>query len=110
MDTSENTAYVALIVILLVLSLATIQVALRIYTRIYLLKQLGWDDYSVVVTLVGCLHTLKYAYMAVHEIIHLRFILPRCLPLALEALFYRVSQEPETAFNHLFWYVMDLTG
>lgn len=49
---AQDTSWVALLVITLVLSLATLIVGMRIYTRIFLVKQLGWDDYCVVLTLV----------------------------------------------------------
>lgn len=49
---AQNIAWLALLIVILVLSLATIIVGLRFYTRIVLLKQLGLDDYFVLVTLV----------------------------------------------------------
>lgn len=49
---AQNIAWLALLIIILVLSLATIIVGLRFYTRIVLLKQLGLDDYFVLLTLV----------------------------------------------------------
>lgn len=49
---AENLSWVVLLVVLLVLSLTSVIVGMRIYTRIFLVKQLGWDDYCVVVTLV----------------------------------------------------------
>lgn len=49
---AQNIAWLALLIIILVLSLATITVGLRFYTRIVLLKQLGLDDYFVLLTLV----------------------------------------------------------
>lgn len=55
MNLSQDISSIALIIILLVLAIATTLVALRIYTRIYLLKQLGLDDYCVVVSLVRSL-------------------------------------------------------
>lgn len=49
---AQNIAWLALLIVILVLSLATITVGLRFYTRIVLLKQLGLDDYFVLLTLV----------------------------------------------------------
>ncbi|KAG6368121.1 hypothetical protein INS49_002322 [Diaporthe citri] len=48
---AQNIAWLSLLIIILVLSLATITVGLRFYTRIVLLKQLGLDDYFVLLTL-----------------------------------------------------------
>lgn len=49
---SDNISWVALLVVILVLSLATILVAARFYTRIFILKHVGWDDYCVLLSLV----------------------------------------------------------
>lgn len=49
---AEDISWVALFVVILVLSLAAVIVGMRIYTRIFLVKQLGNDDYCIVVTLV----------------------------------------------------------
>ncbi|KAG8163339.1 hypothetical protein KVR01_006636 [Diaporthe batatas] len=48
---AQNISWLALLIIILVLSLATIIVGLRFYTRVVLLKQLGLDDYFVLLTL-----------------------------------------------------------
>ncbi|KAI3399786.1 hypothetical protein diail_5582 [Diaporthe ilicicola] len=48
---AQNLAWLVLLIVILVLSLATITVGLRFYTRIVLLKQLGLDDYFVLLTL-----------------------------------------------------------
>lgn len=52
---AQDISWVVLLVVILVLSLATIIVGMRIYTRIFLVKSLGWDDYFVVITLVRLL-------------------------------------------------------
>lgn len=49
---AQDLAWVSLLIITLVLSLATLTVGLRFYTRIFLIKQLGWDDYCVLFALV----------------------------------------------------------
>lgn len=51
-EAAQDISWIALTVICLVLSLATFIVGLRIYTRKFMLKQLGWDDYCVVLALV----------------------------------------------------------
>ncbi|POS72992.1 hypothetical protein DHEL01_v208616 [Diaporthe helianthi] len=54
---AQNISWVALLIIILVLSLTTIIVALRFYTRVVLLKQLGLDDYFVLLTLAFAIAT-----------------------------------------------------
>lgn len=49
---AQDISWVALLIVILVLSLTSVIVGARIYTRIFLVKSLGWDDYCVVVTLV----------------------------------------------------------
>jgi hypothetical protein len=49
---TQNISWLALIAVILVLSLATMIVGLRFYTRMVLLKQLRLDDYFVLLTLV----------------------------------------------------------
>lgn len=56
---AQNIAWLALLIVILVLSLATIIVGLRFYTRIVLLKQLGLDDYFVLLTLVRRLYKCR---------------------------------------------------
>lgn len=51
---TEDQSWIAVAVISSILSLTTVIVGLRIYTRIFLLKQLGWDDFCVVITMVRC--------------------------------------------------------
>lgn len=50
----ENTAWVALTTVVLLSTLAVASVALRLYTRIVLVKSLGIDDYTVLIALVRC--------------------------------------------------------
>lgn len=59
---AQNIAWLALLIVILVLSLATIIVGLRFYTRIVLLKQLGLDDYFVLLTLVRRLRRCRALY------------------------------------------------
>ncbi|KAJ4393158.1 hypothetical protein N0V93_002365 [Gnomoniopsis smithogilvyi] len=49
---TQDISWIALTVVCSVLSLATLIVGLRIYTRKFLLKHLGWDDYIVVLALI----------------------------------------------------------
>ena len=56
---AQNISWLALLIIILVLSLATIIVGLRFYTRVVLLKQLGLDDYFVLLTLVRRQHKFE---------------------------------------------------
>ena len=37
-------------------SLAAIAVVLRLYTRLHILKRLGYDDYTIIASLVSYLH------------------------------------------------------
>ncbi|GAP92805.1 putative integral membrane protein [Rosellinia necatrix] len=48
----DNRAHVLIIVVVVVLSIASISVGLRIYTRAYLLKQIGLDDYLSLLALL----------------------------------------------------------
>ena len=56
---AQNISWLALLIVILVLSLATIIVGLRFYTRVVLLKQLGLDDYFVLLTLVCQRHQFE---------------------------------------------------
>lgn len=49
----DNRAYVLIVVVVVVLSIASLSVGLRIYTRASLLKQVGPDDYLAVAALVS---------------------------------------------------------
>ncbi|KAF3762222.1 hypothetical protein M406DRAFT_220062, partial [Cryphonectria parasitica EP155] len=51
----ENDAWIALLVVILLMSLTSIVVGLRIYTRLAIIKKLGWDDYCVILTWVVAL-------------------------------------------------------
>jgi hypothetical protein len=49
---AQNISWLALLIIILLLTLTTIIVGLRFYTRVFLLKQLGLDDHFILLTLV----------------------------------------------------------
>lgn len=50
---NEDKSWVAIFTVVLCLTVATFMVGLRIYTRAFITKQLGADDYAAVFTLVG---------------------------------------------------------
>lgn len=51
----ESRAHVPVIAVAVTLSLATIAVGLRTYTRQYIIRYLGLDDYAAIVALVFAL-------------------------------------------------------
>lgn len=55
---NDNGGKVVIAIVCLVCPLATIAVGLRFYTRYYLLKHLGTDDFLVLVALVS--HSRNY--------------------------------------------------
>ncbi|KAI1176792.1 hypothetical protein F4777DRAFT_597194 [Nemania sp. FL0916] len=53
----DNRAYVVIAVVVSVIALATIAVGLRIYTRAYLVKHVGADDYLALLALISAIST-----------------------------------------------------
>ena len=54
-DCKQDRGTEALVVVSVLLSIATVTVALRLYIRIFMRRSLGWDDYFIVASLVGTL-------------------------------------------------------
>ena len=52
-DCRQDIGTEALVVTSVLLSIATVTVALRLYTRKFIRRNLGWDDYFIVASLVG---------------------------------------------------------
>lgn len=51
----DDKSWVAIFTVSLCLTVATLMVGLRIYTRMFITKQMGMDDWAAVITLVGSL-------------------------------------------------------
>ena len=52
---NENQGTVSLVLTWILLSLATITVVLRLYVKLDLHYNVGWDDYAALASMVGCL-------------------------------------------------------
>ena len=50
--TNDDKSWVAIFIVVLCLTVATLMVGLRIYTRRFITKQMGMDDWAAVITLV----------------------------------------------------------
>lgn len=53
--TDDDKSWVAIFTVVLCLTVSTVMVGLRIYTRRFITKQMGMDDWAAVVTLVSLL-------------------------------------------------------
>jgi hypothetical protein len=56
LEPDESRATLAIAITSSVLGVAFVAVVLRIYTRAFVIKNVGWDDYAAVISFVGLLH------------------------------------------------------
>ena len=49
----DSRAGVTIGVVILVLTIASIAVGLRVYTRAFVIKQFGWDDFAAIASFVS---------------------------------------------------------